>query len=121
MSAFAAVGGIGADADNERRSVNERSGSIIQMEMPSLLALHAIDGAVGGFLVGLSIQRDPDRKTAGHIVPDDLNAADGLAAGPLSNGLQALLSESSVAQSDRDRFRHTMRPRSGHGRAFSVD
>ena len=50
---------------------------------------------------------------------DDLNAADGLAAGPLSNGLQALLSESSVAPPVTDCA--TTHPRSGHGRAFSVD
>lgn len=89
--------------------------------MPPLLALDAIDGAIGGFPVGLPIQRDPDRKAACCIVPHDLNAADGLAAGPLSYGVEALLSESAVAQSGRHRLRHTMRPRSGHGQAFSVD
>ena len=76
--------------------------------MPPLLALDAIDGAIGGFPVGLPIQRDPDRKAAWCIVPHDLNAADGLAAGPLSYGVEALL-------------RHKMRPRRGHGQAFSVD
>jgi hypothetical protein len=37
---------------------------IIQMEMSSLLTLDAIDRAIGDFLVGLPVQRTPDRKPA---------------------------------------------------------
>jgi hypothetical protein len=33
------------------------------MEMSSLLALDAIDRAIGNFLVGLAVQCNPDRKT----------------------------------------------------------
>jgi hypothetical protein len=80
------------------------------MEMPPLLAQHAIDGAIGGFFVGFAVQGYPDRKTAGYIVPDDLDAANGLAAGPLPNGLEALLSESAVAQSERCRLCQMKRP-----------
>jgi hypothetical protein len=67
------------------------------MEMPSLLTLDATDCAIGDLLVGLPVQRDPDRKAARHFGPNDVNAANGLAPGPLSNSLQALLSQSSVA------------------------
>jgi hypothetical protein len=77
------------------------------MELPSLLTLDAIDRAIGDFLVGLAIQRHPDRKAAGCFISNDLNAANGLAPRPLSNSLQALPSESPVAQSDRLRPRHT--------------
>ena len=66
------------------------------MEKPALLALDAIDGAIGRFLVGVSVQCHPDRKCARRLVPDDLNGANGLAAGPLSDGLQALLSQSAI-------------------------
>ena len=78
--------------------------------MPPLLAHHAINGAIGGFLVGFAVQGYPDRKTAGCIVPYDLDTANVLAAGPLSNGLQALLSESAVAQSELCRLCQRMRP-----------
>jgi hypothetical protein len=61
------------------------------MEMSSLLALHAIDRAIGDFLVGLSVQRHPDRKTARYLISNDVNSAYGLASRPLSNSLQALL------------------------------
>ena len=76
------------------------------MEKSSLLALDAIDRAIGGFFVGRSVQRHPDRKCAARVVPDDLNGADGFAPGPLSNGLQALLSQRPVAQPDCLRLRH---------------
>ena len=76
------------------------------MEMSSLLTLDAIDCAIGDFLVGLPIQRHPDGKAARLIASKDLNAAHGLAPGPLSNGLQALFSESPIAQSDCLVFRH---------------
>src|SRR5260370_39215996 len=76
------------------------------MEMPSLLTPDVIDRAIGDLLVGLTVQRHPDRKTARCFISNNLNAANGLAPGPLSNGLQALLSEGPVAQSDRLRLRH---------------
>jgi hypothetical protein len=76
------------------------------MEKPPLLAPDAIDRAIGDPLVGLSVQCHPDRKSARRIVPDDLNGANGLAPGPLSDGLQALLSQSPVTQSDCLRLRH---------------
>jgi hypothetical protein len=66
------------------------------MEMSPLLAPDAIDGTVGDSLVGLAVQCHPDRKSARRLVPDDLNGANGLAPGPLSDGLQALLSQSAV-------------------------
>jgi hypothetical protein len=40
----------------------------IQMEMSSLLALDANDRAIGDFLVGLPVQRHPDRKTDGVLL-----------------------------------------------------
>ena len=64
-----------------------------QMEMSSLLALNVDDRAICDFLVGLPVQRHPDRKVARLIASNDLNAAHGLAPRPLSNGLQALFSE----------------------------
>ncbi len=72
------------------------SGLIIQVEKSPLLALHATDRTIGSFPVGLSVQRYPDGKSARRLVPDDLNGANGLAPGPLSDGLQALLSQSAV-------------------------
>jgi hypothetical protein len=74
--------------------------------MTSLLALDAGDRTVGRFHVGLSVQCHPHRKTARCIVSKDLNAGNGLASGPLSNGLQALLSESPIVDSDRFPIRH---------------
>jgi hypothetical protein len=68
--------------------------------MPTLLALYAADSAIGGSLVGLPLQRHPDRETARRVVSNDPNAANGLASGPVSDGLQVLFSESPVAHSD---------------------
>jgi hypothetical protein len=76
------------------------------MEMSSLLALDANDRAIGDFLVGLPVDRHPDRKTDRCVTSNNLNATNGLAPGPLSNGLQALFSESPVAHRDRFLFRH---------------
>src|ERR1700733_6748114 len=76
------------------------------MKMPSLLALNADHRAIRGFFVGGPVQRHPDRKTRGCVVPNDLNAADRLAAGPLSNGLQAIFSESPVAHPGCFKSRH---------------
>ena|SRR5437899_5056903 len=81
-----------------------------QMEMSSLLALNVDERAICDFLVGLPVQRDPDRKVAPLIASNDLDATHGLAPGPLSNGLQALFSESSIAQSDCLAFRHAAWP-----------
>jgi hypothetical protein len=76
------------------------------MEMPPLLALDAIDRAIGNFLVGLSVQRHADGKAARCSLPNDLDAGNGLASRPLPNGVKALLSENPVAQSDRPPLRH---------------
>jgi hypothetical protein len=62
------------------------------MEMSSLLALDANDRAIGDFLVGLPVDRHPDRKTDRCVTSINLNATNGFAPGPLSNGLQALFS-----------------------------
>jgi hypothetical protein len=63
------------------------------MKLSSLLALDIVDGAIRSPLVGLSVQRDPQRKAAWRFAPNDLKGANGLASRPLSNGLEALLSE----------------------------
>ena len=60
------------------------------MEMPPLLALDAIDGAIRNSLVGLSIQRHVDDKAARRSLPNDLDAGNGLAPRPLPDGVQAL-------------------------------
>ena len=65
--------------------------------MASLLALDAVDRTIGDFLVGLPVQRHPDGKVARLIASHDLNAAHGLATGPLSKFLHALFSESPIA------------------------
>src|ERR1700720_310193 len=74
--------------------------------MSSLLALDEVDRAIGNFLVGLPVQRPPDRKPARRVISNNLNAANGLAPRPLSNGLHALFSESAVAHSDCFPLRH---------------
>ena len=78
----------------------------IQMEMSSILTLDAIDRAIGDFLVGLPVQRPPDRKLARCVFSNNLNAANRLAPRPLPNGLQALFSKSPVAHSDCFPLRH---------------
>jgi hypothetical protein len=55
--------------------------------MSSFLTLDADDRAISDFPVCLPVQRDADRKAGRAVVPNDLNAADGLAARPLSNGI----------------------------------
>ena len=80
--------------------------SFCQVKMSSLLTLDAGHRAIGDSLVCLSVQGDTDRKAGRAIVTNDLNAADGLAIRPLSNGLQALFSESPVAHSDSFEFSH---------------
>ena len=76
------------------------SASFYQVKISSLLALDAGHRTIGKSLVGLAIQRHPNQKAAGHIIPNDLNAANGLAARPLPHGLKAFFAESRVAQSD---------------------
>jgi hypothetical protein len=39
--------------------------------------------SIGGFLIGLTVQSYPDRKTSPCVVSNDLNAVNGLAPGPL--------------------------------------
>jgi hypothetical protein len=78
--------------------------SFRQVKVSSLLTLDADHRAIGDSLVCLSVQRDTDRKAGRAIVPNDLN--DCHAAGPLSNGFQALFSESSVAHPDCSKSRH---------------
>jgi hypothetical protein len=56
------------------------------MKLPSLLTLNGADRAFGSFYFGFSIQRYPDGKSARVVAPNDLDAADGLAAWPLSHG-----------------------------------
>ena len=84
-------------ADDAALMVRRSPGSFGQVKMSSLLALDVDDRAIGDFLVGLPVQRHPDGKAARLIAPNDLNTAHGLAAGPLSNGLHALFSESPIA------------------------
>jgi hypothetical protein len=74
--------------------------------MSSFLTLNADHRTISDSLVGLSVQGDTDRKAGRAIVPNDLNAADCLAAGPLSNGFQAIFPESPVAHSDCFEFHH---------------
>jgi hypothetical protein len=75
------------------------------MEMSSLLTLNAIDRAIGGFLVGSPVQCHPNRK-ASAIISNNLDSGDGLTPWPLSNGIDALFSQSPVAHSDCFRFCH---------------
>src|SRR4029077_2628255 len=89
------------------------------MEMSSLLALNVDERAICDFLVGLPVQRHPDRKVARLIASNDLNASHGLAPGPLFNGLQALFSESPIAQSDCLAFRHAAWPGQPNDRPIS--
>jgi hypothetical protein len=74
------------------------------MEVPSLLALNAGHRAIGDSLVGLSIQRYPNRKAPRPAVSDDLNATNGLAARPMPHGLKAFFAKRPVAQFDRFEF-----------------
>jgi len=66
---------------------------IRKMKLSSLFALDIVDGAIRSFLDRLSVQRDPQRKGAWRFAPYDLQGAYGLASRPLTNGLEALLSE----------------------------
>jgi hypothetical protein len=66
------------------------------MKLPSFLSLNAIHCAVGRLHVGISVERYPDRKFPWSVISKNLNARDGLTAGPLPDGLQALFPESPV-------------------------
>jgi hypothetical protein len=70
------------------------------MEMSALLPLDAADRAICSSLVGPAIQRDLDRKAARRFLSNDANGAYRFTPGPLSDSLDALLSESLVTQSD---------------------
>jgi len=70
------------------------------MKKPPLLALDKTHRAIGGFPLGLSVQRDPQRKTARRFLPHDLDRTDGLAARPLLERVKALLAERAVTQPD---------------------
>jgi len=63
------------------------------MEMSSLFTLNELDRTIGDFLVGLAVQRHPDRKTARGAFSNDLNAGNGVTSRPLPNSIQALFSE----------------------------
>jgi hypothetical protein len=76
------------------------------MKIPPLLTLNVVGRAIGDSLLGLPVQRHADRKAAWSCIANDVNGAHGLASGPLSDGLQALLSESRVAQSECLRLDH---------------
>jgi len=62
--------------------------------VPSLLELNAGHGAIGDSLIGLSMQRYPNRKAARRAISDDPNVTNGLAAAPLPYGLKAFFAES---------------------------
>jgi hypothetical protein len=83
------------------RGLLTESASFYQVKISSLLALNAGHRAIGKSLVGRSIQRHSNRKAAGRIGSDDLNATNGLAARPLPHGFKAFFTESRIAQSDR--------------------
>jgi hypothetical protein len=66
------------------------------MKLPPFLALDASHRAIGRLHVGGSVQRYLDGKARKPPTSKDLNAADGLATGPLPNGLEALFPESRI-------------------------
>jgi hypothetical protein len=67
---------------------------------PSFFPLDIYHCTIGDALACLSVQGDSDRKAGPAIAPNDLNAADGLAAWPLSDGLQTIFAEIGVAHPD---------------------
>ena len=74
--------------------------------MSPLFTLNVHHRSIRNFLICIPVQCNANRKTGWAVVPDDLNAADGLAARPLLDGLQVLFSEIPVAHSDRFKLRH---------------
>jgi hypothetical protein len=86
-----------------RRAKAQRLGhdsflSFHQIETAPFLTLDGTHRAVGTPTICVTIQRHPNREAA-VVLPDDLNAGDGLAARPLSDGVKALFPQSGVAQS----------------------
>jgi hypothetical protein len=75
------------------------------MKVPPHLALNAIDGSVGDFFVGPSIQGDANRK-ATRVSSDDLDAGYGFAPWPLSYGIEAHFAKLRIAHPRSDRVRH---------------
>jgi hypothetical protein len=80
--------------------------SFRQVKMSPLFALDIHHRSIGNFPVCLPIQCDPNGKAGRAVVPNDPNAADGLAARPLPNGVETLSPKISVAHSDRFKLRH---------------
>jgi len=81
------------------------------MKLPSLFALDARHRAIGRPHVGSSVQRYLDGKGRRPPTSKDLNAGDGLATGPLPNGLEALFPESHIVYADCVGFHHADRTR----------
>jgi hypothetical protein len=73
---------------------------IDQMILPSFLTLNADHRSIGGFHVGFSIHGYFQGKASRPVVSNDLNAGDGLTAGPLSDSLKALFPQSRVVEAD---------------------
>jgi hypothetical protein len=68
--------------------------------MSPLLALDIDHRSIRDFLICVAVQRDAYGKARRAVVPNDPNAANGLAARPLPNGLKTLFAEICVAHSD---------------------
>jgi hypothetical protein len=81
------------------------------MKLPSFLALNASDRAIGFPHVGCSIERYLDGKAPRPPTSNDLNAGDGLATGPMPDGVKALFPESHVLYADCLGFHHAGRAR----------
>jgi hypothetical protein len=75
-------------AAGSRRSDAQGGASFGQVKMPPLLALHAGDRAIGGFFVGVAVQRHPDGEAARRVLTNDLNTAYRLASWPPANGFK---------------------------------
>jgi hypothetical protein len=84
---------------------------IHQLKLPSFLALNASHCAIGLLHVAGSIQRYLDGKTPRPPTSNDLNARDGLATGPMPDGLKAIFPESHVVYADCLGFHHAGRTR----------
>jgi hypothetical protein len=70
------------------------------MILPSFLTLNADHRSIDGFHVGFSIHGYFQGKASRPVVSNDLNAGDGLTAGPLSDSLKALFPQSRVVEAD---------------------
>jgi hypothetical protein len=78
-----------------------------KVKMPSLLALHVGERAIGGLFVSLPIQRHSDGEAAWRIFSNDLDTAYRFASRPLTDGFQALFSECRIAHTNSPWIRHT--------------